>query len=47
MRKQSVKADIVNNVKQFLLNVGTQIYDTGKRLYYVDYNNKPKKLTRV
>lgn len=47
MKKQSAKVDIVNDVKRFLSSVGTQVHDTGKRIYYVDYNNIPRKLTRV
>ena len=47
MKKQSVSVSIVNNVKVFLLKVGKQVYDVGKCIYYVDYNNIPRKLTRV
>lgn len=46
MIKQVIEEDIVNDVKQFLINVGKQVYDTGKHIYYVDYNNIPRKLTR-
>ena len=47
MRKQSINTDIVNDVKRFLISIGKQVYDTSKRIYYVDYNNIPRKLTRV
>ena len=47
MKKQSERASIVNNTKQFLLSVGKQVYDTGKHIVYVDYNNVPRRLTRM
>lgn len=47
MKKQSIDIDIVNNIKEFLLRVGKQVYDADKHIYYVDYNNIPRKLTRM
>jgi len=47
MKKQTVRAGIVNDTKQFLIRVGKQIYDTGKCIYYIGYNNIPRKLTRM
>lgn len=47
MKKQSTNINTVNNVKEFLLRVGKQVYDTGKHIYYTDYNNIPRKLTRM
>ena len=47
MKKQAVSASIVNDTKQFLLKVGKRVYDTGKYICYVDYNNIPRKLTRI
>lgn len=46
MRKATLKIDEVNAVKDFLLRAGKQVFDTGKRIYYVDYNDKPHKLIR-
>jgi len=47
MKTQTVSQSIVNDVKSFLLRVGKQVYDNGKSIYYVDYNNTPRKLTRI
>ncbi|KKN73081.1 hypothetical protein LCGC14_0403900 [marine sediment metagenome] len=47
MRKQTINTGIVNDVKRFLISMGKQVYDTGKCIYYVDYDNIPIKLTRI
>ena len=47
MKKQAESANMVNDIKQFLLRAGKRVYDTGKHIRYVDYNNIPRKLTRV
>ena len=47
MKKQRMKHSIVNDVKQFLLRVGKRVYDNDKHIRYVDYNNIPRKLTRI
>jgi hypothetical protein len=47
MKKEILNMGTVNDVKSFLLKVGKQVYDTGKHIYYVDYNNIPRKLTRT
>ena len=47
MKIQTLSCEIVNEIKTFLLRQGKQIYDTGKRIYYLDYSNYPHRLTRL
>lgn len=47
MKKDALKTVIVDDIKSFLIKVGKQVYDTSKHIYYVDYDNIPRKLTRI
>jgi len=46
MIKQTLKNSAVNEIKDFLIRVGKQVFDNNKCIYYIDYNNKPHKLIR-
>ena len=46
MRKATLKISQVDAVKVLLLKAGKQVFDIGKRIYYLDYNDKPHKLIR-
>lgn len=47
MKIQALSSKVVDEIKTFLLRQNKQIYDTGKRLYYLDYSDYPHRLTRL
>lgn len=47
MKIQTLPCSIVDEIKTFLLRQDKQVYDMGKRIYYVDYNGYPHRLKRL
>ena len=47
MKIQALSCKVVDEIKMFLLRQSKQVYDTGKRIYYLDYSNCPHRLTRL
>ena len=45
--KNSYKTDIVDSIKLRLISLGKKVFDNGKRIYYLDFSNRKRIISRI